>query len=599
MRNPHLWAILALMVLFGVIYYGDQIGISHWALFHGRFFSGGYVHDLHRALFLCPLIYAALVFRTRGALLAAGLTIAIIVPRAILISEYPDPVLRSVIFGLLAGTAAVLLGIERERRQRLSAEIARRRLAEQGRAQLAAIVTSSGDAIIGRTLEGIITSWNRGAEILYGYSAEEAIGRHISFLAPPDMSGEMDHLLEGTRRGETVERYETIRRRKDGSLVPVSLTVSPIRDENGQITGASVIARDITQRKQAESALKESEARYRALFENTSDGIIVRDLEGNILMANRAMAELTGYRVSELIGMNIAQLLAPSSLERVHEKQARLLAERDRPSTERYELRLIRKDGVQRIGEAITSLFEGQDGTICVLATVRDVTEQREARENIRAYANQVLRAQEEERSRIARELHDEALQDLASLGLELDLLARDDGRLPEETLRALGKLRERVSAIMDGIRRFTKDLRPPMLDELGLAEALQWMVDEVNAQQKSLRVSFETSGTPVRLSPDKELLLFRIAQEALSNVRKHSGAAAATVSLVFAPEGVTLRVHDNGRGFRVPEVMGGSARMGKLGLIGMHERARLLGGTLRIESEDGRGTTVTVTTAP
>lgn len=595
-RNPHLWAILALTALLGVIYYGDQLNISHWALLQGRFFTSSYVHDLHRALFLLPMIYAALVFRTKGAWVISALTLAVIVPRAALISEYPDPVLRSVIFGLLAGAAAVLLGIERERRERLAAEITRRRLAEKTSTRLAAIVTSSGDAIIGQTPEGIITSWNKGAEDLYGYSAAEVVGRHISILVPPDMTGELEGLLDETRRGEKIERYETVRRRKDGSLVPVSLTISPIRDAEGRITGASIIARDITQRKQAETALRESEARYRALFENTSDGIIVRDLDGNIRMINRAMADLTGYDLSELGGMNIAQLLAPTSLERVREMQARLLAKSGRTSSERYELRLIRKDGTQRIGEAITSLFEGQEGAVYVLATVRDVTEQREARESIRAYANQVLRAQEEERNRIARELHDETLQELASLGLELDLVTKDDGRLPRETLQVLAKLRERTSSIMDGIRRFTRDLRPPMLDELGLVEALQWLVDDLNAQQKALHVSFEIHGTPTRFPPEKELLFFRIAQEALSNVRKHSGATAALVSIVFDPKRATLRVQDNGRGFRVAEGTGGLARLGKLGLIGMQERASLLGGTLTIDSDEGKGTTVTVT---
>lgn len=595
-RNPHLWAILALTALLSVIYYGEQLNLSRWAWLDGRFFTSTYLHDLHRALFLLPMIYAALVFRTKGAWIISALILAVIMPRAVLISENPDAVLRSVIFVLLAGAATILLGIERQRRERLTAEIARRQLAEQARALLAAIVASSGDAIIGRTLDGIITSWNKGAEDLYGYSAAEAIGRHISFLVPPDYAGEVEGLLNETRRGEAIERYETVRRRKDGSLVPVSLTISPIRNAEGQIMGASIIARDITQRKRAETALKESEARYRALFENTSDGIIVRDLDGNIRMANRAMADLVGYTIPELEGMNIAQLLAPMSLERVREKQARLLTRSDRTSSERYELRLIRKDGNQRIGEAITSLFEGEDGVIYVLATVRDVTEQREARESIRAYANQVLRAQEEERNRIARELHDETLQELASLGLELDLVARDDGRLPLDTLRALGKLRERTSAIMDGIRRFTKDLRPPMLDELGLVEALQWLVDDLNAQQQTLRVSFEIHGAPVRFPPEKELLFFRIAQEALSNVRKHSGATAAAVFITFEPKRATLRVQDNGRGFRAVEGTGGFARQGKLGLIGMQERAQLLGGTFTIESDEGRGTTVTVT---
>ena len=151
---------------------------------------------------------------------------------------------------------------------------------------LAAIVESSDDAIVSKTLDGIITSWNPAAERLFGYTAKEMIGRPIAILAAPDHENEMPLILERIRRGEKVEHFETVRRRKDGSLVDISLTVSPIRDQSGQILGASKIARDITQHKRAEQALLESEARFRNLANTVPDIVWTAAPDGTITFVN-------------------------------------------------------------------------------------------------------------------------------------------------------------------------------------------------------------------------------------------------------------------------------------------------------------------------
>ena len=168
---------------------------------------------------------------------------------------------------------------------RQAADLIERKQAEEMRGRLAAIVASSADAIVSKDLNGVIRTWNAGAERLFGYTAQEAIGQPISMLIPPDHADEEPSILERIRRGERVEHYETIRRRKDGTLVDISLTVSPIVDEHGQVVGASKIARDITERKRAEQERRDMEERERALAIATA----LRDTEAELARVARAL----------------------------------------------------------------------------------------------------------------------------------------------------------------------------------------------------------------------------------------------------------------------------------------------------------------------
>jgi PAS domain S-box-containing protein len=173
-------------------------------------------------------------------------------------------------------------------------DVSERKRAEQAAVHLASIVESSDDAIVSKDLDGIITTWNRGAERLFGYTAEEAIGKPITLLIPPDRLDEEPRIIERIRRGERVDHYETVRRRKDGSLIDISLTVSPMRDRNGRIVGASKIARDITERKLAEARLRESERRLQDLLTAIPAAIYTTDAQGRITYYNQAAVDLAG-----------------------------------------------------------------------------------------------------------------------------------------------------------------------------------------------------------------------------------------------------------------------------------------------------------------
>jgi two-component system sensor histidine kinase DegS len=213
---------------------------------------------------------------------------------------------------------------------------------------------------------------------------------------------------------------------------------------------------------------------------------------------------------------------------------------------------------------------------------------------NMRFYARQITRAQENERKRIARELHDDTIQALVALSRRLDALSTLSEQLPQPAMRYLQQLRELTTGALRNVRRFVQDMRPPALDHLGLIPALEGLTSDLT-EKEGIEVEFTVEGERRRLTPEEELVLFRIAQETLNNVRRHSQASRVVIQMEFYPDGVRMTINDNGRGFKVPERTGDLVTTGKLGLIGMYERTRLLGGTLLVQSEPGKGTTVIV----
>jgi signal transduction histidine kinase len=214
--------------------------------------------------------------------------------------------------------------------------------------------------------------------------------------------------------------------------------------------------------------------------------------------------------------------------------------------------------------------------------------------EDMRSYARRVLTAQEEERKRIARELHDETAQALVVLSRRLDTLvtSHDLAQAPEHATQRLEELRQLTAQITQDVRRFSQDLRPSTLDHLGLLPTLEGLTAKLS-EQDGIEATLEVVGNEQRLSPGRELVLFRIVQEALNNVRKHSQATKVETKVEFGDGTVTVAISDNGRGFKVPDRPGDLVNMGKLGLSGMLERAHLAGGTLEVRAKPGEGTTV------
>ncbi|MDH7485828.1 MAG: GAF domain-containing sensor histidine kinase [Anaerolineae bacterium] len=217
--------------------------------------------------------------------------------------------------------------------------------------------------------------------------------------------------------------------------------------------------------------------------------------------------------------------------------------------------------------------------------------------ESMRFYVRQITQAQEEERKRIARELHDDTVQALVVLSRRLDALAAACGpaSLPQDAAQRIAELQELMDDVIRNVRRFSRDLRPSILDDLGLLPTLESLANELT-ERDGIPTDLQVRGESRRLPPETELTLFRIAQEALNNVRRHAQARHASVTVTFTDNTVQITVQDDGRGFVPPAHSGDLAAAGKLGLMGMHERARLLRGTLDVHSRPGQGTCVTVT---
>ncbi|MDP2948465.1 MAG: PAS domain S-box protein [Chloroflexota bacterium] len=338
--------------------------------------------------------------------------------------------------------------------------------------------------------------------------------------------------------------------------------------------------------------LRISEKNYRDLFESAEDAIWVQNLDGEIIMANEACVKATGYSGEELIGMNVKEFLSGETLQRAREVRRRLL--RGEAVDGPYEQRITRKDGSEARLRLSISLITSDGQPKAYQLIGRDVTEEERMEENLRFYLHQVTKAQEEERKRIARELHDETAQELVALSRQLDNLISAPGRLPKRDIKLLEGIQAQVDKIVEGVRRFSQDLRPSAIDDLGLLPALEWLVSDLE-KHFGVAIGMAVLGPERRFSPDVELVLFRIAQEALRNVWRHSQASRAWVTVEFGDSKTTLAVRDNGKGFEVPQSMADLANVGKLGLAGMQERARLAGGKLTLESEPGKGTTVTV----
>jgi PAS domain S-box-containing protein len=345
----------------------------------------------------------------------------------------------------------------------------------------------------------------------------------------------------------------------------------------------------IAERKRAEIALRESEERYRELFENAKDAIYVHDLDGTYLSINRAAEKLSGYSRGEIIGHNFKEFVAPEYVKYVRDSFWKKLAKKGETT---YEVDVIKKDG-RRVPIEVSSRAIYENGILVgVQGMARDITERKLAQDALQMFSHHLIEAQEEERRRIARELHDQIGQILTAV--KMNLHAVQQFSQGSEAGSYIKDNMEAVDEALRLVRDLSVELRPPILDDLGLTTALRWYVDRYTKRTGlNVDVIVDLPDENERFARELETACFRIAQEALTNVVRHAKATQVIVRLTLDTDVLFLIVKDDGVGFDVERLRKRAPRVATLGLVSMQERAHAAGGRIEIESAPASGTEI------
>jgi PAS domain S-box-containing protein len=453
------------------------------------------------------------------------------------------------------------------------------------------IFENVGEGIFQSTPDGHYLTANPGLAHIHGFdSPRELIEscRDISreIYVDPARREEFKRLLE--LHGK-VHGFEHQSFRKDGRKIWLSVNARAVRDEEGNIAYYEGTVQDISERKQVEEALRESEERYRELFENSKDAIYVHDMSGRYTSVNRAAERLSGYTREELIGRHFSSLVTPEYTRQVREQLCRKL---ETSGETTYEVELITREG-RRVPVEVSSRLIVENGLpIGVQGCVRDISERKRAQEASRTYSRRLIEAQEAERRRISLELHDQVGQILTAVKMNLHVLRKSCSG--PEILSSIEKNLSVIDEAVDQVRDLSVDLRPHLLDDFGLVVAVRWYLDR-QAKNSGAAVEFVSLSLKDddRFPATLETACFRIVQEGVTNILRHAHASCISVRLERAGDYLLLVIGDDGVGFDVKTVRAAGPTTATLGLRGMEERAQAIGGTLMIDSAAALGTQI------
>ena len=464
-------------------------------------------------------------------------------------------------------------------------DITDKKKAEETRFWHAAIVESSEDSIASVTLDGVIESWNRAAQRIFGYTKSEAIGQSVRILVPPERQDEESKMLETLNAGGRIAQFETVRVTKTGKRIDVSLAVSPIKDSTGKTVGFSGITRDITRRRRAESALRAREELLKIFVKHVPAGVAMFDREMRYLQVSDRWCADYNLDSSEAIGRSLYDLFTdiPERWREVHRRT--LAGETLRADEDRWD----REGGTAWIHWETRPWRSHPDGPPeGILIFAEEITRRKQMEEELSRVSQKLIEAHEEERTRIARELHDDINQRLAVLAVTLESLEQEPSTSAAELRREIGKIVKNVQDLGNDVQDISHQLHSSKLEYLGLASAAASFCKELS-RKPGIEIDFHSENVSKDLPKEIALCLFRVLQESLQNAIKHSGSRRFQASLTRTSSQIELIVRDSGRGFDPEDAMKGSG----LGLTSMKERLKLVNGTLSIDSQGEHGTTI------
>ena len=453
------------------------------------------------------------------------------------------------------------------------------------------IVTWAPIGIYQSTREGKMLSANSSIAKLLGCdNVDELIGCYMGQSIYYDDEDLKKFIAQHNAYGENVAlSCETRWRKRDGTIVWVLMTVHDLRDKSGEILYYEGFVFDITERKHAEEALRESEERYRLLVENSTDLVIEIDAEGKFLYVSPNVKLILGFEPADLVGTNL--------LSGVYGKDKSLMKEILKKQGGSVMYRYRDNWGSWHWFESSGQVYNTSSGKRRMVMVGRDITQRRKAeqeldvsRKQLQHFTEHLEHVLEEERKRISREIHDELGQLLTILKFDLSWLRLEGVKDNTDVILKIDGMMDSLNEALASVKRISKEIRPPQLDALGLGGSIQWDIDQV---EKKTGLKGIVTIEPAEFEVKAQIggVLYRVFREALTNIVRHAQAQHVYIRLIQRPDSIILSIRDDGRGITKKEL----TNTATLGLVGMRERIRMISGTLTLEGKSGKGTMLSV----
>ncbi|RXK59982.1 PAS domain S-box protein [Lacibacter luteus] len=473
----------------------------------------------------------------------------------------------------------------------LSVDITDRKVAEEKRILFTSIINSSDDAIVSQSPEGNITSWNKGAEYIFGYTEQEIIGKNIRELIPDPLKQEEDLVIRKVADGEVYKHYETQRIHKDGAVIDVSLSISPIHDSNGIITGASSIARDITKQNESRRRVIESEENLKTIFENTSEGFVLLDVNGTIKALNKTATHSIIFNIEdeEIVNKNIFDFIEADRKKHLRLVIAKVL------KGEHIEFDRMHEEPGKApmwINYTFNPVINNSEVTgVCI--TGKDISELRRIEqerlrmqiEEQRKITHAMLKAQEKERHAIGQELHDNVNQILVSTNLILSMVKKS----PERTEQIITTAMNNLNDVINENRKIAHLFVAPNLEKESLLVQLKQlagnMLEPASANVEFINDHFKEE----LLNSDVKINIYRIAQEQCTNIVKYAKATSVLFEIATVNNHFIMKIADNGVGMTAGNKING------IGLQNINGRLGLFKGTSTVTTSPGEGYTLEI----